>query len=377
MKILFLARDFLPAPGGIAIFVHKLADQLGRRGHDVRVVAPRRPGWRKVGQGNYTVAWCPSWRRLSSLPFIFKTLRLACKSKVDIIFLGHFMTTHGLGALLAKRILGSPYVFLTHGNDLAYSVSTPIDQRAATTILDNASLGLCNSGFTQAKLLKTGYRGPTAILHPGVDARVFRPGLEIEALVDRYRLRGKKVMLSVARLVEIKNIDGVLRALPQVIEKMPNIFYLVVGSGPKRRELEELAASLGVSQNVGFPGPMGNHLLPNLYCASDLFVMVSHFETFGISYLEASACGRPVVASRIGGAAEAVLAGTTGLPADPSDTASIANAIITVLGDANLARWLGENGRRFVLQRLTWNKVGVRFEKYLTAAFHAGGGAPQ
>ena len=375
MNILFVTRDFLPAPGGIAIFIDNLADQLGRRGHNVLAVAPRRPGWQEVQRGNYTIIWRPAWRHLSSLPFIFETFRLANKSKAHIIFLGHFMTTHGLGAVIAKRFLGASYVFLTHGNDLGYTVSTVIDELAASNILHNCSLGLCNSRFTEAKLSKKGFGGPRAILHPGVDAQVFHPGVDTNTVVDKYGLCGKKVLLSVSRLVDKKNIDGVLRALPLVIPRIPDLIYLVVGEGPERQKLEELSSSLGLSQYVRFCGPISQELLPNLYCASDLYVMPSHcgrkrqdFETFGISFLEASACGLPVIGSASAGAAEAVIDGVTGLLADPYDTASIAHAILRVLSDERLSRRLGENGRNHIVESLTWDKIGEQCEQYLLQA---------
>lgn len=375
MNILFVTRDFLPAPGGIAIFIDNLADRLARRGHNVLALAPRRPGWQEVPRGNYTTVWCPAWRHLSSLPFIFETFLLANKSKADIIFLGHFMSTHGLGAVIAKRFLGAPCVFLTHGNDLNYAVPTPIDQLAALKIYHNCSLGLCNSRFTEAKLSKKGYGGPRAILHPGVDAQAFRPNLYTGTVVDKYGLCGKKVLLSVSRLVEKKNIDGVLRALPLVVQRIPNLYYLIVGEGPGRQELEELSLNLGISQYVRFCGPISHELLPIFYCASDLYVMPSHcgrkrqdFETFGISFLEASACGLPVLGSSSAGAAEAVIDGVTGLLADPHDTASIAHAILRVLSDERLSRRLGENGRNHIAGSLTWDKVAEQCEQYLQHA---------
>ena len=375
MNILFVTRDFLPAPGGIAIFIHNLAHQLGGRGHNILIIAPRSPGCEQVKKGNYTVIWCPVRKYLSSLPFVFHTLRLANNSKPEIIFLGHFMSTHGLGALIAKRLLGVPYVFLTHGNDLVYSVSTKIDEHVALNILDHTSLGLCNSRHTQGELIRKGYRGPTNILHPGVDPQIFRPDLETAELIDMYCLRGKKVLLSVSRLVEKKNIDGVLRALPLVIEQVPNLLYLVVGAGPMRGQLEALAFDLGISRHVRFLGSISNEHLPRLYCASDLYVMPSHsdgkkrdFETFGISFIEASACARPAVGSTFAGAAEAVIDEVTGLQADPHDTASIALAIIRILADEEFASRLGKNGRNHVIEKLTWQRVGAQFEKYLRKA---------
>ncbi len=371
MKILFITRDFFPATGGVAMFVHHLADQLGKRGHDVHVIAPRRTGWERVKSERYTVFWCPEWRPLSSLLFIFHTLRLAHTLRADRIFLGHFMSTHGLGALLAKRLLGIPYIFLTHGNDLVYSISTRTDERVVASMMKHAALGICNSRFTSGKLAEMGFRGPTAILHPGVDTELFRPDLDTTVLTERYRLAGRKVILSVARLVEKKNIDGVIKALPMVIREMPNLLYLVVGDGPQRKELEDLATALGVAENVRFIGSIGNDQLPVFYCASDIYIMPSHsgrtrvdFETFGISFIEAGACGSPVIGGSVGGAQEAVIHGVTGLLVDPYNSVAIGEAILWMFRDYKIIVRFGQAGRVNAASH-DWTKVGDSFQALL------------
>jgi len=366
MNILIITRDFLPNSGGIAIFIHHLADQLGRRGHTVKIIAQRQSGWELVQSRHYTVCWCPTWKRFSYLPFIFQTMCLARSIKAEKIFLGHFMSIHGLGAVLASRLFGIPYIFLTHGNDLVYSITTKRDKWAASSILKYASFGLCNSRFTSGTLAEKGYEGSIGILHPGVDTNLFRPDLETNTLSEQYHLAGKKVLLSVSRLVAIKNIDGVLKSLPLVIREVPNLLYLIIGDGPQRLELESLVAILGLTEYVCFLGRIDNNQLPGFYCASDLYVMPSFNETFGISFSEAAACACPVVGSHVGGIAEAVTDGVTGLLADPHNPASIAQALLKILTDEPFARQLGKNGRKRVVEELSWGEIGEQFNSLLT-----------
>jgi len=375
MRILIITRDFYPQAGGVANFIHNLADQMGKRGHKVCVLAPRMKGWEKISPQHYRICWCPAWRRLSSLPFIYHTLRLFAAGRVEKILSGHFMSTHALGELILRWLFGIPYAILTHGNDLNYSIRMEADEIVARRLLKNASLVLCNSRFTAEKLREKDYAGDVEILYPGVDTGVFRPGVDTSEIRRKYHLRGQRVIFTVARLVEKKNIDGVLRALPMILGKVPNVVYLIAGEGDKKEELEELVDKLSLKGRVHFLGRIENNLLPQYYCACDLYVMPSKhvmpsqdIETFGISYIEANACEKPVIGGRSGGVTEAVVDGETGLLVDPYNTDEIAGAIVRILTDRELARRLGENGRQRTENELRWEKAGEKLEINLNAA---------
>lgn len=364
MKVLFITKDFLPGTGGVANFIHHLADQMGKRGHAVYVLAPRENGFEKIKPENYHIYWCPKWKRLASVPFIFYTLFLVLTRRIEKVFMGHVMSTHALGCLFLKFLFGIPYAILTHGNDLRYSSSTTVDATVVRYLLNNASLVLCNSHFTGEKLREKGYLRRSEILHPGVDTGIFHPGVDISEIKQIYHLNGHKVILTVARLVEKKNIEGVIRALPKVIQAVPNTLYLIIGEGEKKEALEKICSQLGVKNHVLFLGRIENNLLPRYYCACDLYVMPS-IETFGISYIEANACEKPVIGGRSGGVADAIIDGETGLLVEPNNIDEIADAIIRLLRDSELARRMGENGRAWVEKELSWEKVGDRFIEFL------------
>jgi phosphatidylinositol alpha-1,6-mannosyltransferase len=236
-------------------------------------------------------------------------------------------------------------------------------------VLSNAALLLPNSSFIMAKLQRGGHGTQgMQILHPGVDDELFRPG-DGSAVREHYGLKGKRVCLTVGRVVPRKGQERVLKALPQVIERVPDVVYLVAG-----REGEEIlkgvVEELDLGNYVHFLGFIEQKQLPKFYNASDLFVMPSYstdadIESFGIVYSEASACGVPVVGGRGGGVSEAVLDGETGLLVDPYDVDELAEAMIGLLTDENLSRRLGTNGRRRIEQELSWKKVGEKLNMIL------------
>ncbi len=374
MRVLFLSPDFPPKSGGVAVFVHNLCLQLSRLGHQVDVLTRRQDNGRGINaKQSYRVYRYSEYRRLSSLAPVTRTLLLYQKNRYDMVFLGHFTTTHALGVLILHKLWNVPFTILSHGNDVfRYSIHTKTDEIVAKLLFRNTAMILANSCFTADRIREIGYRGELEVLNPGVDHVVFRPGIDTTELCRKHELNGRWVMLTVARLTAKKNVDGVLRALRKVIAQVPNVSYIVAGDGDERKQLEHQCDELGLRRSVCFLGNIENSQLPALYCASDLYVMPSYevkasgdIETFGISYVEANACALPVIGGRSGGIRDAVIDGETGLLVDPQNVDEIASAIVRLLTDKELTKQLGENGRRRVEQELSWEKVGDRFERYL------------
>jgi len=175
----------------------------------------------------------------------------------------------------------------------------------------------------------------------------------------------EKIILSVGNLAqgaEYKGFDIVVRALPRILSEMPKVRYVIVGEGPGRSTLQRLAAELGVAERVVFAGELSDAELASCYQECDVFVLPSgapdskggwHGEGFGRVYAEASIAGKPVVASRVGGAVEAVLDGKTGLLVNPGSPEEVAEAVITVLRQPDLAMALGRAGRDRALNDFT------------------------
>lgn len=368
MKVLVLSPTFPPDSGaGVAVFVSQLCLELSRQGYQIDVLSGKCRNFRQYDVKQlYRIYRYPNLSRLSSLIPILMTLILGFKNKYDIVFLGHFRTTSSLGVYLLKKVFRIPYVILSHGNDIwSFAFNTQIDMWVAKILLLNTSMILANSTYTKKRISQTYYKGKIKVLNPGVDIARFNPDVDTTKVHQQYNLNGRRVLITTARLVKKKNIDGVLIALSKVIQQVPEFIYLVIGNGEERAWLETLCDELELRSHVRFLGYIENSQLPALYCTSDVFVMPSLEETFGISFTEANACGVPVIGGLGGGMVDAVIDGETGLLVNPHNTDEIAKAIVRLLIDRDLAHHLGENGRRRVLRELTWEKVGDRLIEFI------------
>jgi phosphatidylinositol alpha-1,6-mannosyltransferase len=273
--------------------------------------------------------------------------------------------------LRARR--GIPYGVMVHGGDLLTMLEqvarNPRKQRVARALLGDADVVVANSRWTAeqvhrlAAALHLPDGGPLVEVVPlGTDPARFRPDLDPAPARARYGLEGGPWLLTVARLVPHKGMDVALEVLARLAPAHPGLRYAVAGEGPDRPRLEALAARLGVADRVRFLGAVPEDLLPPLYAAADLYVGLSReegreVEGFGISFVEAAAAGLPVVAGRAGGVPDAVREGETGLLVDPRDAAAAADAIGRILGDAALARRLGDTGRRAAETVYNWDRV--------------------
>jgi len=161
------------------------------------------------------------------------------------------------------------------------------------------------------------------------------------------------VILTVGNLVERKGHDVVLKSLPKVLKEVPNTVYLIVGDGEQKQNLKELVDELGLGEQVIFTGRVPEKELPQYYNACDVFIMPSReigsdIEGFGIVFLEAGACSKPVIGGRSGGIIDAVEDGVSGILVDPTNVDEISQTLITLLTDDELARRLGRQGRKRV-----------------------------
>jgi len=224
---------------------------------------------------------------------------------------------------------------------------------------------LACSRFTRTAVLALGVAPErVTVLYPGVDpARVGSSPAQGDS-----GGAGPRTILSVGRLNELyKGHDTVIRALPLIQVKCPGARYVIVGGGRLRDYLGQVARSVGVERDVAFAGEVSDAELERLYRSADVVVQLSResvsgggAEGFGIVCLEAGAFGKPIVAGHSGGLVDAVADGETGLLVDPLDLAAVAEAIVAVLRDPDLARRLGDAGRRRVLARFTWDAMAMR-----------------
>ncbi|MFA7682066.1 MAG: glycosyltransferase family 4 protein [Candidatus Peribacteraceae bacterium] len=213
---------------------------------------------------------------------------------------------------------------------------------------------------------------PIQVIHNGVHFERFQKNVEVEALRRKYD--GKIVLLTVGGLWGRKGHDIVLRALERVVKERQDVRYRIVGDGNARSNLEALTAQLGLTNFVEFVGRQTGDDLVRSFQASDIYVHTPKvvdlkFEGFGIVYLEASACGKPIVATDAGGIRDAVLDGETGLIASDGDIDGVADRILTLCSSPELREKLGNTGRQYAHQN-DWVSVAGAYGK-LYAEIHA------
>ena len=281
----------------------------------------------------------------------------------------------GYLGLWMRKWLRMPYVVYAHGNEVLDAMQADWD--GPRRALRSADCVLANSLFTADLLKQAGVKSERIeIVHPGCDVTRFTPTSvsdDFRKAILGSRARSK-VILTVGRLVARKGHDVMIRALPRVLKDIPDACYVIVGNGPSKPMLVELTFSMGVQGNVIFLENVGHAELPSMYAMCDVFVMPSRadlancdVEGFGMVYLEANACGKPVIAGKSGGIADAVLDGETGLLVPPDSPATLAESICRLLTDTDYAEMLGRQGRERAIREFSWDAIADRVDRIICA----------
>lgn len=374
MRILIATLDFPPATGGIQTYAGELSKRLAAHASRCVVVAPHHPGAHLADPYHP----CEVIRvRTSSDAFPLRAAwplsSLIRSVRPDVVLAAQWAAAWPALAFRTQR--GPRVVIAAHGREL---LLRPFNQarrlqslydRARRTALARADAVAAVSRFTAACVRSLGVPAQRVhVVNNGVDPTRFCPGPPSRSFPW---FGHGPIALTVARLVPRKGIDTTLHAFANLLPEMPSARYIVAGSGPDLPRLVALARDLRIDSQVRFLGRVGDDMLPDLYRSCDVFVMPSRSEPpdvegFGLSLLEASACGKPVIAARSGGMEDAVVHGTTGWLVPPSDPVALADRLAAVFADPGAARTLGEAGRAHVVQRGAWDHVASR----LVELFH-------
>jgi len=212
-----------------------------------------------------------------------------------------------------------------------------------------------------------------SVVYNGVDMDRFKPGLNADSVVSRHNLKGKKVLLTVSRLKRYKGHDTVINLMPSLLKRFPGLVYIIVGEGSDRDYLEALVSSLNLRGNVIFAGNRDKQDLPLYHNICDVYIMLTkergitdEFEGFGLVFLEASSCGKPVIGANTGGIPDTIVHGKTGYLVDPNNSEEIKHKIITLLEDRGLAERMGTEGRSRILREdLTWESAAKKIRDIL------------
>ncbi len=237
-----------------------------------------------------------------------------------------------VAANFLKRLTGIPYWTIAHGIE-AWDIQRPSLQKA----LQNADQILCVSHYTRNRLIQEQNLNPEklSLLPNTFDSNQFKINSKPSYLLDRYQLKPEQpILLTVNRLVSqesYRGYDKILEALPQIRQVIPNIHYIIAGKGDDQPRLKQSIFQQQLQDCVTLAGFVPDSELCDHYNLCDVFAMPSKLEGFGIVFLEALACGKPVLAGNKDGSVDALCQGKLGVLVNPDNTQEIAQTLIQVL----------------------------------------------
>ena len=374
-KTLFITNDFGPRAGGIESFIIGLIEHLPFGSTTVYTSA----------QGDthaYDAAWLEKYgvrvirdRAKILLPTPRITGNVVRLIKAEAIETVAFGAAAPL-ALMASRLRGAGVgriIALTHGHEVWWSKVFPFTlamRRIGSSVDVLTYLG----EFTRTAI--AGALAPKSAdamvkIAPGIDTKHFAP-IDSSSLRESLGLSQKKVIVSVGRLVHRKGQDRLIESMRAIVQEVPTAHLLLIGEGPYREYLQSLVRKYALDDHISFIGRIQYVDLPQYICLGEIFAMPSRSRFFGLEveglgivYLEASACGLPVIAGASGGAPDALIDGTTGVVVDGLDSAAIAVAAINLLNNPAQARLMGQAGRRWIVEKWRWQIWADAFKKLI------------
>ena len=359
--------------GGSGIIATELGKMLATRGHSVHILSSDTPfrfgdyepglHFHRVDTPDYPLFREPQY----ILSLANKVVQVARHERLDIVH-AHYAIPHATAAYLARQILAStggdavPRTVTTlHGTDITLLGSDRSFTETVAFCIDQSDGVTAVSESLKADTLRE--------LDVTSDIRVIPNFLnwEVHRRVDASALRARlaqpdeRVVIHVSNFRPVKRVPVVVRIFAAIRAAMP-ARLLMVGHGPDRSEAEAVAVELGVAADVEFLGEQ-ERVTP-LLSASDLFLLPSSQESFGLAALEAMACEVPVIASRVGGLPEVIQHGDNGFLYPPDEVDAMAESAIALLRDEPLRRRVGVAAARTARERFGADKIVTEYERF-------------
>ena len=344
MKIGLFSDTFYPEINGVATSCLNLQRELSRRGHEVHVFAPKCKGWEEY-QNEF-------FHYINSAPFIaLKDRNMAfpgplrtweaTKLDFDVVHTNSEFVMGYFGRLVAMSNSSAlVHTYHTIWEDYTYYLTHGLADEAARKVARKYSSWWCNrvdriiapTGKTYGLLYDYGVRTPVDVIPSGMDIARFAPARHSQAERAATRaecgvLPGERVLLNIGRLATEKNIEQVMRVFPKLLKVHPDVRFVIVGEGPMREPLSNLAAELGVAGHVTLTGPKPWESIDKYYAIGNVFVSASRSETQGLTYIEAMASGLCVCAVYDTCLDDVITDGVSGILSDETDEALLASLI--------------------------------------------------
>lgn len=360
MKYLLLTLEYPPFKGGVGHYYFNLAKNF----HEpIKVIDNSKH--ELVDETRSFLKWWPAIKTLQ---------RELKKGEANYILVGHLLPL-GTVAWLLSFVYKFKYCVFLHGYDLNIALAQPRKSALAKAILNRANKIICANSHIETevkKIISTADLNKVALVNPGIEGEtvVYNEG-KIEALKNRYNLAEKTVLLTVGRLVKRKGVDMALEALKIALKQAPELAFVVIGQGQEEANLRAKIADLGLESNALILTDVDDEAKMNWYKLADIFIMTARrigadMEGFGIVYLEAGLAGKPVIAGKSGGVADAVEDNVNGLLVDPTNPEQIAEAMVKLAKYEKLRQRLGDEGRRRALTIFNWKRQAEKVFNHVT-----------
>lgn len=370
-----------PTFGGSGVVATELGLELSQRGHEVHFISYSVPMrlksfsekvfFHKVEMSSYPLFDFP----LYSIALASKIVEVAKYNGLDLVH-AHYAIPHATSAYLAREIIeeehlsgknnGSRLKIITtlHGTDITL-VGLEISFLPTMKFSIQKSDGVTAvSSFLKVKTISQyDIRKDIEVIPNFIDPAIYKRihNHETECLKERFSKNGEKIIVHTSNFRPLKRVDDLIRVFNEVRKKIPSKL-LLIGDGPERSNCEYLAKDLGIYDDVTFYGNQESFI--EILSVADLFLMPSQSESFGLSALEAMACGVPVVSSNAGGLPELNLHGETGYLAEIGDISKMAEYTVELLENKNKYRIFARNARDRAVNLFSVNKIVPLYEEY-------------
>jgi N-acetyl-alpha-D-glucosaminyl L-malate synthase BshA len=358
-----------PTYGGSGVVAAELGKVLAERGHTIHFISYALPirldgfsgniVYHEVEISNYPLFDFP----LYTPALASKIVEVARYAKLDIIH-AHYAIPHATSAFLAKQIIGSDNIKIVttlHGTDITLVGLEPSYLPVMKFSIEQSDGVTAVSRFLKEKTL-TNYQinKEIEVIPNFVDTAKYHH-IDSARICEHIAPAHQKVLVHVSNFRVVKRVPDVVRIFAAVRKKIPSKLVLV-GDGPERSVCEQLVRELDIIEDVKFFGKQ-IELVP-LLSAADIFLMPSQSESFGLSALEAMACGIPVVSSSVGGLPELVVHGETGYIAEIGDVERMARYTIELLTNDQKYKLFSAASRKRAVESFGAAKVVDQYEKY-------------
>lgn len=373
MDILVITWNFPPRRGGMEQLLASLCDGF-RKNHRPLIITSHAGHTYRDEENVYRPSY-PGLVAFFLYAFGKGVLLLRQHSDLKIVFGGSALVVPVV--LLLARGFRRKAVVQAHGLDVVHS--NALYQLFCVRWLKFCNTVIANSAYTASLIEQKGAQ-PDRILviPPGVHLESFAAQVNVQAIKNEFDLQGKRIILFVGRLVRRKGVkEFIQNSLAKILQEVPDVCFVIVGGNPKESlthqhnvlgEIEAVVSEMKLQNHVKLLGALADDYVIKLYQACDVVVLpalalADDVEGFGIVLLEAAAAGKPVVSTRIGGIADAVEDGASGILVAPEQYESMSHSIIRLLADHEISSAIGEYAKRRVKERFSWDSIVARYEK--------------